>query len=215
MRNGDGVKLPIRARRTVRGNGDSSRTLVIYCPKAHGSRAFDVCAECERCDGITVDDADHRRYVLCRPEADLQRAPKRILPTAADLTSIAMVLAREVTCLVPALTLADAVRSLEARQLAAAPVVDGEDRPVGMITRVELLRAQLAPPGSAPTTVGDRMHPVACVLDENASLARAAALMASQSLPELVVVGDFGRVVGLLTALDVTRWLAQQAGFDV
>jgi len=31
----------------------------------------------------------------------------------------------------------------------------------------------------------------------------------------LPVIGDQGRVVGLVSTLDITRWLARQAGYEV
>jgi len=96
-----------------------------------------------------------------------------------------------------------------ARNLSAAPVVDENGRPVGILTRSDVLHA-------APTTlVAEAMMPVAFGIAESDSLARAAALMAAENIQQVLVIGDHGRVVGLVTALDATRWLAREAGFEV
>jgi CBS-domain-containing membrane protein len=39
--------------------------------------------------------------------------------------------------------------------------------------------------------------------------------MAAEGVHHLPVIGDHGRVVGLVSTLDVTRWLARQSGYDV
>jgi CBS domain-containing protein len=94
---------------------------------------------------------------------------------------------------------ADALRS---RGAEAAPVVDGEGRPIGLVAEADLLRARRG------TRVADAMVKVALSVPECAPLSRAAALMAGQRAERLAVVSHDGVVVGVLTAMDVVTWLA-------
>ncbi len=212
MKPSDPIRLPIRIRRTVSGRDDVDRSSVVYCPRARTSRALESCSECERCDGVVVDDA-RRRFILCKPDASPPHPLKRILPTAADVTRIGDLLGREVVCVAHALGIEAAAATFLARNLSGAPVVDDDGRPLGMLTRSDLLRATVEPTGAR--TVGDAMMPIAFALGENDSLTHAAALMATESVQHLPVIGDYGRVVGMLSTLDVTRWRARQAGYDV
>ena len=83
------------------------------------------------------------------------------------------------------------------------PVVDGLRRPIGMVTRRELL-------GGAFTqqTVAALMDPVVAVLDEHATLAEAIRRMTSDDLHELLIVGNDGELVGVLASSDIADWLA-------
>jgi CBS domain-containing protein len=201
------ARLPVRSRATLTGAATATRTAMVYCPVERTSVGLDRCSECERCEGVRI--VDEARHVLCRCPEPPVPSPRKVVPSAADLTPVAALIAPEVTCLSPSLPVAEATVVMLARNLTGAPVVDDDGRPVGILTRSDLLRARAA------ALVADAMMPVAFGLAENDSLARAAALMATEGVQHLLVIGDFGRVVGIVSTLDVTRWLARQAGFDV
>jgi CBS domain-containing protein len=205
------VKLPVRVRRTLSSGAPPARALLVYCPIQRRSCALERCRECERCHGLSVD-GEGIKHVLCEVAVPAERA-RKVIPTAGDVTPIGALMSREVVCIAPSLTRADAVALFLDRGLSGAPVVDGEGRPLGMLARSDLLRAAMEEPG--PATAAEMMMPIAYVLDEHDPLARGAALMAAEGVHHLPVVGDFGRVVGMISTLDVTRWLAQQSGFDV
>ncbi|MBK8480860.1 MAG: CBS domain-containing protein [Proteobacteria bacterium] len=62
--------------------------------------------------------------------------------------------------------------------------------------------------------VRDIMTPITYSLRASTSLAQAAALMAFEGVHRLPIVADnSGEVVGLLSALDVLRWLGEQNGY--
>jgi CBS domain-containing protein len=131
----------------------------------------------------------------------------------------------------------DSARSiLVERQISGVPVVDALGRPVGTLTRADLLReahdasesaslegshrpdpASAIEPGmrvtAEPRTVGDVMTPLAISLPERASIARASALMASERIHRLPLVDHDGAVVGVISTLDVARWIAEQNGY--
>jgi CBS domain-containing protein len=204
------LKLPVRVRRTI-GTAAAARAQLVYCPMQRVSVDIERCRECERCEGVEME-ADGCKLVQCRISSP-PRALRKIMPTAAEATPVGALLEREVVCVGPALSREAATMLLLERGLSGAPVVDAEGRPLGMLARSDLLRAALSRP--APATVADVMMPIAFSLGENDALSTAAGLMAAEGVHHLPIVGDFGRVVGLVTTLDVTRWLARQAGYDV
>ncbi len=205
------VKLPVRVRRTLTSADASERALLVYCPVERRSCALERCRECERCDGLSME-AEGLRHVLCRIEDPPHRTHK-IMPTAAEVTPIGALMTREVVCVAATLKRAEAIALFLDRGITGAPVVDVAGRPLGMLARSDLLRA--AVDKLPPATVADIMLPLAYTLAENDALSRAAALMAAEGVHHLPVIGDYGRVVGLVSTLDITRWLARQSGYDV
>jgi CBS domain-containing protein len=205
------VKLPVRVRRTLSSAEPPTRALLIYCPVQRSSCSLERCRECERCQGLSVD-GEGVKHVLCEVNVPAER-PRKIMPTAAEVTPISALMTREIICISPSLTRADATQLFLDRGLSGAPVVDEEGRPLGMLARSDLLQAATSQP--APATAGDMMMPIAFFLDEHDSLSRGVALMASEGVHHLPIVGDYGRVVGMISTLDVTRWLARQSGYEV
>jgi CBS domain-containing protein len=93
--------------------------------------------------------------------------------------------------------------------IGAAPVVDEHSRPVGMLTASDLLRAERL----EDATVDDLMTPFVFSLPARASLGQAAALMAYEGVHQCVVVDDAGHFAGVVTAMDVARWMGRAAGY--
>jgi predicted transcriptional regulator len=50
-------------------------------------------------------------------------------------------------------------------------------------------------------------------LTESASIARAAALMSFEGVHRVVIIDVSGVVVGVLSSLDILRWVAQSSGY--
>jgi CBS domain-containing protein len=205
------VRLPVRVRRTLTSADASERALLVHCPIERASCSLERCRECERCDGVSMD-ADGIKDLLCRIDTP-PHVTRKIMPTAAEVTPIGALMSREVICVAATLRRAEAITLFLERGLSGAPVVDDAGRPLGMLTRSDLLRAAIERP--APASAADVMMPLAYTLSETDALSRGAALMAAEGVHHLPVIGDHGRVVGLVSTLDVTRWLARQSGYDV
>jgi CBS domain-containing protein len=119
----------------------------------------------------------------------------------------------------------------------AAPVVDDDDKLVGMVTLVMLSRARGDRDEVAEAPLRTRFRKVAYEVDarafhamelgdtvadamravpalrEAAPLAQAAAVMAREGLTRLPVVDGRMRVVGTISALDLLGWWASQDGY--
>jgi CBS domain-containing protein len=94
----------------------------------------------------------------------------------------------------------------------AVPVVDGDGRPHGIVSKTDLL-GHLRAARVHDATAADIMMPVVFTIDHRAPLGDAAALMGGEGVHRLPVIDSAGAVVGILSTLDLVRWLGQLAGY--
>jgi CBS domain-containing protein len=146
--------------------------------------------------------------------------------TAADLMSPNPVSLRS------AATVQEAVAMLTDRGYSAAPVIDAAGRPVGVLSRTDLLvhereqthhatmswDADLESPMTPvhqgfsvevvdPTRVRDIMTPVVFTVSLQAPAGEAVEQMLALKVHQLFVVDEAGALVGVISALDVLRHL--------
>lgn len=127
----------------------------------------------------------------------------------ADRTALWQVMEPDVVCVEPELEIALVLPLLTALEVRALTVVDHRGQPIGMVSRSDLHGHTDA------ETVADVMMCVAFTLPETASLSRAAAVMAYEDVHRVPVVSPGGQVVGVISAIDVARWLARHDGYVV
>jgi CBS domain-containing protein len=138
---------------------------------------------------------------------------------------------REVLCVRDDLPVESLASLLLERNISAVPVVDAKGRAIGVVSKTDLVRwyhddagfaesepARVTEPGLSPravrtTIVADVMMPLAFTLAEDAPIVYAAALMAMEGIHHLPIVAGSGEVVGIVSALDLVRWMAQRDGF--
>lgn len=165
---------------------------------------------------VTVEDIDIVKYT--------HRVPRPVPPAA-----VADVMTREVVVVHPETPVGEVVRTLLGRNYRALPVVDDAGILVGIVTntdlierggltaRLELLAAlggpalerELAASGVRGKTVGDVMNREVLRVLPGERLDRAAHLMADRKIKRLPVVEDVGRLVGVLSRVDVLRTMGE------
>lgn len=124
------------------------------------------------------------------------------------------------------------------RGISGTPVTDQDDRLVGYVAMTDLVRAQQEPPEAeesraqeraererlldgfsltepSVTTVGEIMSRPTVAFLPAMPLLRAVAMMSFEGLQRVPVVDTDRRVVGVLSAIDVLRWIARRAGYSV
>lgn len=128
--------------------------------------------------------------------------------------------ASDPVCLGPDAPVSRARELLLDRRMPGVPVVDEDGRPLGIVTRTDLLAADEREGaadgdagGSSTTTVADVMTAMVFALPASASLEQVAALIAYEGIQQVVITDDCGKVVGLVSSLDIARWCAQSAGY--
>jgi CBS domain-containing protein len=144
-------------------------------------------------------------------------------------------MSRSVICVTDDVTVAAAIALIVHHRIGALPVTDGDGRLVGVLSKTDLVREQYErtrtgdeetmslassplEPGfheeSAPAAiVREVMTPIAFTLHENGTVSQAAALMAHEGIHRLPVTDQDGRVVGVLSALDILEWVAREDGY--
>lgn len=135
------------------------------------------------------------------------------IPTIADSVPATWIMSRVVVCAREDLT-NDAVMELMLRhKIGCVPVVDAVGVPIGMITKhdvVEQIVAAKHPDAIAPASVAGRlMMPLALTLKEHATVAHAAAMMALEDVHHVPIVSDAGFLIGVISSMDIVRWLAE------
>lgn len=152
---------------------------------------------------------------------------------AASAMGVAAIMSRTTYCLRPDVSIRTAVSMLLDERMSGAPVVDDAGHPVGVVSKTDLLRylherGDAVEPGDDAaiergfhatavdgTSVGAVMMPVVFAVAEDTTIAAASALMAGEGIHRLPVLDRHGAVVGILSTLDVVRWVAERAGYHV
>jgi CBS domain-containing protein len=211
----DRIQLRIRARRTLDASGELSVASRVFCRRQARHVALGTCMDCTQCDAIVSS------HVFCLdPEgarADVVHLPARLprisdgpLPPVADRMPISAIMTSDVVCVRSDVAIEDLASLLTERKISGVPVVDAAGEPVGVVSKSDLVRN-----GHRRGTVADIMTGVTLGLPEWSTIAQAAALMAYEGVHRLPVTGSDGTVVGIVSAMDILRWTAQQAGYVV
>jgi len=109
-------------------------------------------------------------------------------------------------------TISEVQRLLATERVPAIAVVDEAHALLGVITRTDALRA-LADAGMR--SARDAMSRFVFALRPSAAIEKAAALMAYEGVGHIAVTGVGGELLGLVSALDVARHFAIEAGYLV
>ena len=125
-----------------------------------------------------------------------------------EIETLAALARKPFVIVAPETPIADARRHFIELRVPAILVVDRSDTLVGIITRTDVLRSH----GDA--RVCDVMSGAVFVLPVFATVERAAALMAYEGVGQIVITDD-GALVGIVSALDLVRHYAVEAGYLV
>lgn len=160
----------------------------------------------------------NRTFRIHGPRGIVERAAEAIVERArartrtnADQVPVTEIMSRHVVCALQDLPLHTLIDVIVRDRLGCVPVVDDQGRPLGMVTKFDIVELLATPPASATPVVGDVMMPIAITIEHNATVAHAAALMASEDMHHVMIVDD-RQLVGVVSTMDVTRWLAHEHG---
>lgn len=162
-----------------------------------------------------------------------KRPSPRSQSDAAHVT-VFQVMSREVICLKPENTVESLRATLVENGISGAPVVDDAGKIVGIVSITDVVRDQhergetadqedvRLPSGGGVTyspgpgfrlldpgaSVAEVMSKKVITIKQNTTLADASALMAKNHVHRLPVVSDAGKVIGLVSSLDILGWVA-------
>ena len=130
------------------------------------------------------------------------------MPTIADRIPVTAIMTRDVVCARTELSVGALTELLIKNHIGCVPIVDDRARPKGVVTKLDLVDREK--PG---LTAGEVMMPLAITLNTHATIAHAAAMMALEDFHHLMVVGPDHALVGVISTMDIVRWLARNDGF--
>ena len=220
------MKLPVRRCRVLADDGSIAVEHVVQCPRRAESIPLLTCLACAERSAISVAPRGEHGTVECLAPGEAAVAKRVDVAEAAIRVRLGDVVGTDITCVRSSLAVATLATLFAQQELRAAPVVDESHCLVGIVSRTDLLRerehererergvgAAEAAEGAPLRTVADLMCPVVHGLPEDAPVAYAISLMATESVHEVPVVDREGRVVGMFTATDALRWVAQAMGY--
>ncbi len=100
-------------------------------------------------------------------------------------------------------TVESLVSIMTERHIGCVPIVDNQQRPIGIVTKLDLIECRDA----TRKTARDVMMPHAMTLQLSDTLAHASSLMSREGFHHLLVL-DGERLAGVVSTFDVTRWVA-------
>jgi|SoiMethySBSTD1v2_1073268.scaffolds.fasta_scaffold606689_2 CBS domain-containing protein len=166
--------------------------------------------------------------VAKRPQAKALKPEPR--PPKAQGHHVRDVMTPDPVCATSGSNLRDVARLLDEYEISGLPVVDDQDRLIGVISRTDLLRRLLEGPPTARRdedwldlltadsatsvdvdvarlgTVDDLMSVDPIIARTEETLARIARRMADERVHRLVVVDENRHPIGILTTLDVLKY---------
>jgi len=165
--------------------------------------------------------------ITCQPVEVMTYSHRELRALRAD-APVRDLMSREVRAVSPDAPIADAVEILIGQAYRGLPVVDGERRVVGILTDGDVLARLDLPAAGVQTTlttaevsrelealrrsgktVRDLMVSPVVTITAGAAVADAVSLMTERGIKRLPVVDQHGRLVGMISRLDVLRALAQ------
>ncbi|WP_112470781.1 CBS domain-containing protein [Streptomyces triticisoli] len=103
----------------------------------------------------------------------------------------------------PGTTFKEIARVLDEYDITAVPVIDDEDRPVGVVSEADLLRKQTS--GGVGNSARDLMTSPAVVAEPGWHAVRAARTMERHRVKRLPVVDGDGRLIGVISRSDLVQ----------
>lgn len=144
-------------------------------------------------------------------QAESAHTPSRKSP---DLTPVSEIMSREVFAVKADLGIEKLEEILIDKGISGAPVVDDRFKPIGIVSKTDLLHRKNTP-NFEGLKVKDVMMRTAYCLADNEPIARAAGLMSYEAVHRLPIVDANGMVIGVISPLDIMRWLARQYGYPI
>jgi len=226
------VSTPMREQRIIGPGGEEEVHHTVWCTVKGESVGVGACRSCTRHERVSFDPTGQHSEVVCTmPPPGPDERGSDVLRMRACISEL---MTRRVICVRSTLPVRAVLMVLVEHGISGAPVVDAAGRPVGMVSITDLLREQydqiedeedellpffarqavernragLRPDGTGRATAQDIMTPALFFVREDALVADAAVEMARRGVHRVPVVSREGAVVGMVSALDVMRWMA-------
>lgn len=142
---------------------------------------------------------------------------------SADAVPLHQIMSRGVICATPDLDIRVVVDLIIRHHIGCIPIVDQRQRPIGIITKTDIVEhvhaALISTAEGVPLpdeikarTADDIMMPLAFTLSEFATVAHAAMMMVSEDTHHVLVVSPTDELVGVVSSRDIVGWVFHTDG---
>jgi len=131
----------------------------------------------------------------------------RCIPTIADQVPITEIMTRALVVARKEEPIAEIIKQMLRHHIGSVPIVDERGHPRGIVTKTDLLELLSKPANIPLATAADVMMPLAIVLDERATVAHCASMMALEDFHHVMIVSPGGALIGVVSSQDIVRWL--------
>jgi len=156
-------------------------------------------------------------------------------------TPLSAVMSSPARCVTPDTSIAELTELFVRAGISAAPVIDAAGKAIGIVSKTDVLALYATEDAARPgqptegdalegglalalgetpasarlstTKVREVMTRLVFALGAEASLSRAAALMAYEGVHRIVVAAADGSALGIVSSLDILRWMGQRDGY--
>jgi predicted transcriptional regulator len=128
----------------------------------------------------------------------------------AEIYLLRGLIQRPVVTVMQTAPLAELHALLADERVPALAVIDAEANLRGVVTRTDVLNALLSKPDAK---AADVMSNYVFAIPRDSTVESAAALIATENVGQVVVTGSEGELVGIVSAVDIARHVAQRAGY--
>jgi CBS-domain-containing membrane protein len=135
-----------------------------------------------------------------------------------DTAPVCDIMTSSVACVREDASLSSVMTTMVDRSIGALPVVDADGRAIGIVSKTDVLRSLVhanEAEAHGGATVHDVMTSPVLTVQSSDPIDVVAAFMAYERVHHVPILDDHRRVVGMVSSLDVTRWLARALGFFV
>jgi CBS domain-containing protein len=234
----DNTAIPIRRRTVLCGDGTTRASGYVACPRARASMSLRHCLTCPRFQGFRGSESAPASHIACEHGAEAVNDADLVSPSDQhardpEQVPVSSIMTRDVICVDRDLSVEALTALFVERDINAVPVVDETGEPVGIVSKADVIREHYAVTdpelpteqsqkhwdydcGPTPRVeslrralVVDIMMPLVFTLHEQATIAAAAALMTLKSVHQLPIASAGGEIVGMVSSLDILRWLAR------
>jgi CBS domain-containing protein len=127
-------------------------------------------------------------------------------PTIASGQPVTSIMRTKLLTAPPEASVTQVLALLRDKHIGCVPIIDAEGRPLGIITKLDILETL----GEERKTAREIMMPFARSLEASATVGEAATLMSNERVHHVLVVDDSRALIGLVSSLDIADWLARQ-----
>jgi CBS domain-containing protein len=201
---------PIRRRVVVDGGGAEVVDALVPCARQDALVPLAECSACARSAALPIDPLACDAVVVCEDEPAPAPRPIRSLdPSERALrTPVSLVAEPDVLALLPTTRIDVARALLDQRGAMSLAVVDEDRRPLGFVGRIEL-EGQ-----GGERVIGAHVVPFATAVCEDTPLVLALPALLGREAALPIVTTD-GTLASVLAPVDVVRWLARAAGYEL